>query len=74
MAYRLSLQGTKVMAEKYFAPGSFTRRSSNGMKRWMGRQLEFAKDAVEVPALPFGWWLKLLKHKSIIIENYAEGQ
>lgn len=73
MAYQLRLyrgiDGPIVKAVKYFPPGPFTRRSSNGMKRWMSRQLECDKEAIELPGISFVQWLRLIKHKSLTVDK-----
>ena len=69
MAYQLRLEETTVKAGQYFSPGEFTRRSSNGMKRWMARQLQFDKEAIEIKELTFIQWIKLLKYKSLTVDK-----
>jgi hypothetical protein len=69
MSYEITLKGTTLQAVQYNQPGTFTRRSSSGMKRWMNRQLERDQPPIEVPGILFVQWLKLLKHKSIIVDK-----
>jgi hypothetical protein len=69
MAYQIRLEGTTLKAVEYHKPGFYTRASSNGMKRWMSGQLERDKHPIDVPGLSFVQWLKLLKCKSLIVDN-----
>lgn len=69
MAYQIRLEGKVLVAVEYHRPGPYTRRSSNGMKRWMSGQIERDKHPIEVPGLSFVQWLQLLKHKSLILDT-----
>jgi hypothetical protein len=69
MGYEIKLQGSNLRAVEYHAPGSFTKRSSNGMKRWSSRQAEFDKHPIEVSGISFVQWLKLLKRKRLVVDT-----
>jgi hypothetical protein len=69
MAYQIRLEGTTLKAVEYNEPGPYTRMNSNGMKRWSSRQDEFDKHPIEVPGISFIQWLRLLKHRSLIVDK-----
>lgn len=69
MAFQIRLEEKVLKAVEYHAPGSYTKRSSGGMKRWSQRQSEFDKHPIEVTGISFVQWLKLLKHKSLTVEK-----
>ena len=69
MGYKITLNGTYLMAVQYSKPGSYTKRSSSGMKRWSARQEEWDKEVFDVPGLTFVQWLKLLREKRLLVDN-----
>lgn len=69
MAYLIRLNGTSLTAVQYHKPGSYTKRSSSGMKRWSARQDEWNKEVLEVPGLSFMQWLKILKNKTLVVDT-----